>query len=65
MDKITHEEMKEIVLEILEVESWNELSESGSYDSQGNWCSQKSEAFNMLAAIEMVVQNYEVGTWGV
>ena len=56
MDKITHEEMKEIVLEILEVESWDELSESGSYDSKGDWCSQKSEAANMLTAIKMALE---------
>ena len=65
MDK---EQMIEIVLEILEVESWDELSDSGSFGSDG-WSSQKTEAYNMLAAIEMALEcvgkQYivEIKTW--
>tara|TARA_R110002020_G_scaffold335216_1_gene550391 strand:+ start:1266 stop:1463 length:198 start_codon:yes stop_codon:yes gene_type:complete len=65
MNKITEEEMKAIILEILEVDKWSELSISGSFDGNDIWCSQQSEAYNMLAAIEMVVEKYESGALGV
>lgn len=45
--------MHDIVCEIFEVEDLSELSNSGSYDGNGVWCSQQSEAANMISAMEM------------
>ena len=39
---MTHEEAKEVALEILRAGDESEISDSGAYDHHGNWCSDRT-----------------------
>jgi len=39
---MTHEEAKEIALEIVRAGDESEISDSGAYDHDGNWCSDRT-----------------------
>jgi len=53
---MTYEEAKEIALEILGVNDESEVSDSGAYDHNGMWCSDRT----MYLKIISVLNGYEL-----